>query len=117
MAPEVGFIYASFKEVANLLGDCQDLFCVRSRVRDLCDNFRANHVAFARRRFLQKERRKDVLNPALLWMLRFEKLLGEGHFGVYQRQLFRQHIEPLFLYRRCDVRLQTLQLSEDKLLY
>ena len=89
MAPEVGFIYASFKEVANLLGYCQDLFCVRSRVRDLRDNFRTNHVAFACCRFLQKERRKDILNPTFLRMLRFEKLLGEGHFGVYQRQLFR----------------------------
>ena len=117
MAPEVGIIYASVKEVANLLGDYQDLLRVRSRVRDLCDYFWANHVTFARRRFLQKERRKDVLNPALLWMLRFEKLLGEGHFGVYQGQLFRQYIEPLFLYGRCDVRLQALQLSEDKLLY
>lgn len=103
----------SFKEVANLLGNCLDLRCVRGSVRNFSDNLRSDHVSFARQCLFQKKRRKHVFNLALLRMLGFEELLGEADFRVYQRQVFRQHVKPLFLHRRRDICLEALQLSKD----
>lgn len=80
----------SFKEVTNLLGDCLNLRSVGGSVWYFCNDFWTNHISLARQRFFQEEHRKYIPDLTLLWMLRFEKLLGETDLRVYQRQVSGQ---------------------------